>query len=169
MGARRFLAALIVALVAADWGTKIWVANRLELGETLQLVDGWLYFIHRHNPGVAFSMFADLPDNIRIPMLSLLSIIGIVLFSRVVIQSQDHWSRLAAATVIAGATGNLGERLLNGRVTDFVFVPYFPFVFNFADAAITVGGTLLAARLFTEGDENVGSPSPATPPPAPSG
>lgn len=162
--ARRFLAAVIVALVSADWGTKLWIANRLELGETEQLVDGWLYFIHRHNPGVAFSMFADLPDAVRIPMLSVLSLIGIGLFARVVLQSEDGWTQLAAATVIAGAVGNLGERVLNGRVTDFVFFPFFPFVFNFADAAITVGGALLATRLFIEGPEKVGPAGPAVPP-----
>jgi lipoprotein signal peptidase len=38
--------------------------------------------------------------------------------------------------------------MLNGHVTDFVLVSFFPFVFNVADAAITVGGVLLAARLL---------------------
>ena len=53
--------------------------------------------------------------------------------------------------VLAGAIGNLGDRLINGEVTDFVLVSFFPFVFNVADAAITVGGFLLAARLlFTD-------------------
>ena len=49
--------------------------------------------------------------------------------------------------------------MLNGFVTDFVLVRYVPFVFNLADAAITVGGVVLAARLLLM-DEAL-EPSPA--------
>ncbi|HUE95611.1 MAG TPA: signal peptidase II, partial [Longimicrobiaceae bacterium] len=77
LGGRRLLAGIILALVAADWGTKLWITNRLALGETVALVDGWLYFVHRHNPGVAFSLLADLPDTFRILMLTALSLAGI--------------------------------------------------------------------------------------------
>jgi signal peptidase II len=146
--ASRSLALLIVLLVAADWITKIWITNRLALGETRALVDGWLYFVHRQNPGVAFSMFADLPDAWRTPVLSLLSLAGVILFARIVSTTTDLVARGAAAMVLAGAVANLGDRLLNGHVTDFVLMRHFPFVFNVADAAITVGAILLAGRMM---------------------
>lgn len=143
----RSLAIGVVALVAADWLTKFWIANRMALGETLSLVDGWLYFVHRKNPGVAFSMFAELPDSWRVPLLSLASVVGVILFARIIASSDDRLARFAAAVVMAGAIGNLGDRLVNGHVTDFVLISFFPFVFNLADAAITVGAVLLALRL----------------------
>jgi signal peptidase II len=65
-----------------------------------------------------------------------------------VLSGGDQIVRIAATIVLAGALGNLGDRLLNGFVTDFVLVRYFPFVFNLADAAISVGGVILAARLL---------------------
>lgn len=142
------LAVTVVSLVAADWLSKIWITNRLGLGESRALIDGWLYFVHRRNPGVAFSMFADLPDSWRVPLLVGLSLIGVVIFARMVLSSDDRIVRIAATVVLAGALGNLGDRLLNGFVTDFVLVRYFPFVFNFADASISVGGVVLAARLL---------------------
>ena len=158
----RGLIAAVVALVAADWLTKLWVIRALQLGESYSLVDGWIQFVHRRNPGVAFSMFADLPDSWRMPLLVGLSLVGIVIFARMVLSSADPIVRASAAVVLAGALGNLGDRLLNGAVTDFVLVRYFPFVFNFADAAISVGGVVLAARLlFT--DEAL-EPAPATDP-----
>ena len=144
----RSLAAAIALLVAADWLTKLWIADRMALGETLSLVDGWLYFVHRQNPGVAFSMFADLPSVFRTPLLTLVSAVGAVLFGRIIVSTHDTVVRVAASIVLAGAVGNLGDRLVNGHVTDFVLVSFFPFVFNLADAAITVGGLLLAARLL---------------------
>ena len=147
----RSLSAAVVALVAADWVTKFWITNRMALGETLALIDGWLYFVHRKNPGVAFSLLADLPDAWRVPLLAGASLIGVVLFARIILSTSDAVVRVAAAVVLSGAIGNLGDRLINGHVTDFVLVTFFPFVFNVADAAITVGGFLLAGRLlFTD-------------------
>lgn len=143
----RSLAVGVVLLVLADWLTKFWIVNRMALGETLSLVDGWLYFVYRQNPGVAFSMLADLPDGLRVPLLTGASLVGVALFARILLATSDAVVRGAAAVVMAGAIGNLGDRLINGHVTDFVLVRFFPFVFNLADAAITVGGILLALRL----------------------
>jgi signal peptidase II len=144
----RVLAASVVLLVAADWLSKFWITNRMALGESHSLVDGWLYFVHRQNPGVAFSMFDNLPTLLRAPLLTFVSAIGAILFARIIVSSSDTVVRVAASIVLAGAVGNLGDRMLNGHVTDFVLVSFFPFVFNVADAAITVGGVLLAARLL---------------------
>lgn len=158
----RSVAVGIVVLVAADWLSKLWIVNRMALGETLSLVDGWLYFVHRKNPGVAFSMLADLPAEWRVPLLSLASFIGVVLFAKIILDTRDPIAQAAAGMVIAGALGNLGDRLVNGHVTDFVLVRFFPFVFNVADAAITVGGILLALRLFFEESSSGSSPTVAT-------
>lgn len=144
----RTLAVGIVAVVLIDWLSKFWVATRMALGESMALIDGWLYLAHRKNPGVAFSMFADLPEAWRTPVLSLLSLAGVILFARIVSTTTDLVARGAAAMVLAGAVANLGDRLLNGHVTDFVLMRHFPFVFNVADAAITVGAILLAARMM---------------------
>ena len=157
----RSLAVAIFAVVLADWASKLWIANRMALGETVALVDGWLYFVHRKNPGVAFSMLADLPDDFRVPLLSLASLVGVILFTRIIMTNLDPIVRGAAAMVIAGAIGNLGDRVVNGHVTDFVLVRFFPFVFNLADAAITMGGILLAIRLAFE-EQPAPEPAPVT-------
>lgn len=162
-GMDRLLAATVVFLVGADWLSKIWITNRMALGESVALIDGWLYLVHRRNPGVAFSMFADLPDGWRTPLLIGLSLVGVVIFGRMVLSSTDRVVRIAATVVLAGALGNLGDRLLNGAVTDFVLVRYFPFVFNLADAAISVGGVILAARLLLMDEAVEPAPAPRAP------
>lgn len=138
---------MIVALVLVDWATKIWMTSRLELGQAYIVIDEWFYIVHRQNPGVAFSMFSNLSDGLRLPILGALSLLGIFLFSRIIMTSEDAISRYAAAAVVGGAIGNFGDRVVTGEVTDFILVTFFPFVFNIADAAITVGGILLAVRL----------------------
>ncbi|HET8654820.1 MAG TPA: signal peptidase II [Longimicrobiaceae bacterium] len=156
------LAGTVTLLVCADWLSKLWISGQMALGESRSLVSGWLYLVHRENPGVAFSLFADLPSAIRTPVLGLISLVGVVLFARIVRDSSDGVVRLAAAAVIGGAIGNLGDRLLNGHVTDFVLISFFPFVFNLADAAITIGGLLLAARMIFS--ETAIEPLPAVDP-----
>lgn len=143
----RLLSVGVITLVVADWLSKYWVVSRTAIGETLVLLEGWLYIMHRKNTGVAFSMFADLPETWRVPVLALASAIGVVLFARILATTTDAIARIAAAAVMAGAIGNLGDRLVNGHVTDFVLLSFFPFVFNLADTAITCGGIALALRL----------------------
>jgi signal peptidase II len=144
----RWLAAVIVALVVADWVSKYWLLRNVALGETRPMIDGWLYFAHRQNTGVAFSMFADLPSSWGQPLLIVVTLAAIVAFGWMLRTTTDRWSQFAIALVLGGAIGNLGDRALTGSVTDFVYVTFFPYVFNVADAAITVGGVLLGLRLL---------------------
>jgi signal peptidase II len=144
----RWLAAGIVLLVAADWATKWWLISRVPLGGQLEVVDGWFYLLHRQNTGVAFSMFSGLPQTWGAPLLTVVTLLSLGLFVWMLRTTHDGWSRVAIGLVIAGAIGNLGDRVLNGSVTDFVYVTFFPYVFNVADSAITVGGVLLGLRLL---------------------
>lgn len=161
--ASRLLAGAIALLVAADWASKLWVLNRIPLGDARAIVEGWLYFAHRQNTGVAFSMLADLPASWGPVLLSAFSLVAIVLFVRMMPETPDPVGRVALALVIAGATGNLGDRLATGSVTDFVLLSFFPYVFNIADAAITVGGIVLTAHLLFGGRSARTDPVSASP------
>ncbi len=159
----RMLALLVLAVTLADWLTKFWVQNGLELGEVRPVVEGWITFAHRRNTGIAFSAFAGDHSLARVAILTVAAVVGIVVCLRLIRGTEDALLRLAAALVLAGAVGNLGDRLLNGGVTDFILVRYFPFVFNVADVAITIGGTLLVLRMLFAPDDAQG---PAEPTPA---
>jgi signal peptidase II len=145
--------AVVAVLVIADWVSKLLVLNRIPLGDATAVIDGWLYFAHRQNPGVAFSMFAAIPEPWGRIFLSALSIVVVILLLRFIAETPDRVVRGAAVLVIAGAIGNLGDRLVTGSVTDFVYVTFFPYVFNVADSAITVGGITLGIRLLFGGSE----------------
>ncbi|MEZ6022657.1 MAG: signal peptidase II [Hyphomonadaceae bacterium] len=68
----------------------------------------------------------------------------------------------ALGLVIGGALGNVIDRIRFGAVADFLDFNglFFPWVFNVADAAITVGAILLAADLIflTESEPGKGTP-----------
>lgn len=151
----RWIAVGVLFVVAADWITKFLVQNHFRLGSFHSVVDGWVWLAHRQNRGVSFSFLASAPDAWRLPVLATASAVGIAVAFVLFLRATDGVMRLAAALVIAGAVGNLGDRLINGGVTDFILIRFFPFVFNVADVAITAGAILLAARLLFE-------PSPET-------
>jgi signal peptidase II len=144
---RRWLALSIVAVLVLDWATKFWIQNRMYLNSHRSLVDGWLWLNHRQNRGISGSTLADLPDLVRTPLLAAVALVGIVMVTQILRSTRDEWTRAAASLVLAGAVGNLGDRLLDGSVTDFIVVRWFPYVFNVADIAITLGAVVLAVRL----------------------
>jgi signal peptidase II len=146
----RWLSLAIVAVVAADWLSKFWVQNRLFVGSLMPVVRGWLWFTHSRNPGVSFSWLADGPPLIRLPIVVGAALAGIVACTHILRSTSDRRVAFAAALVIAGAAGNLGDRLLNGAVTDFIQVRFFPFIFNVADVSITAGAILLALSMLRE-------------------
>jgi signal peptidase II len=144
----RWLALALAAVVAADWITKFLVQNHLRLYSRHAVIDGWLWLAHAKNPGIAFSFLREMPEVVRFPLLVAAAAAGIALASRIAWKTEDALMRLAAGLVVAGALGNLGDRVMNGVVTDFIQVRWFPFVFNVADVAITIGAVLLAARMI---------------------
>lgn len=146
----RWLAVVIAVVVAVDWVIKGAVQHRLSVRVPHTLVDGWLSLFHTTNHGISWGMLGDAETWWRFPLITLLSVVGIVALASVVRSSRDHWLRVAGALVLGGAVGNFGDRLLDGGVTDYIYVHFFPFIFNFADIAITVGGVILAARMLLE-------------------
>lgn len=155
----RWLAVVIAGIVAADWASKFLVLNRLPLGGRYTLLDGWLTLQHNWNPGIAWGWFRELPNVLRMPLLAALTLVGIGATASIMRQSKDRWIHVAGALVLGGAVGNLGDRLVDGGVTDFIFVHFFPYIFNVADIAITIGGVLLVMRMVLD-TRGGGDPAP---------
>lgn len=135
-------ASLVVAL---DQWTKLLVRTNIPFGGTW-LPDGWDWLspyariVNWSNTGAAFGMFQN--GNTVFSILAVIVII-VILYYYPQVERADWSLRLAMGMQMAGAAGNLVDRLTRGEVTDFISVGTFP-VWNVADASITVGvGVLL--------------------------
>lgn len=103
--------------------------------------------IYVTNTGVAFGMFKNM-GVIFAALAGIVSIAIIYYYPRIPIQ--DWTLRLALGFQLAGAMGNLIDRILfQGRVTDFISVGDFP-VWNLADASITVGVAILLLGIWMQ-------------------
>jgi signal peptidase II len=145
-----YLFTIAGALVALDQWTKTLVRTNLALGETwLPEALAWLgpyaRIVHWYNTGAAFGMFQNGSTIFAVLAIIVVSAI-IYYFPRV--ETHDWTLRLAMSMQLAGAVGNLIDRLMqDGRVTDFVSVGTFP-VFNVADASISVGTVILLLGVY---------------------
>jgi signal peptidase II len=158
----RRLAIIVIIVVAADWITKFAVMNRLVLYHRVALIDDWLSLVRVRNEGIAFSLFGGASTTWRLPLLGGLAIAALVALTRFAAGVRGRVARIGIALVAAGALGNLGDRVVNGGVTDFVLVSFFPFIFNVADVAVVTGGIFLALGLLRP-DDTVGPPARGIP------
>jgi signal peptidase II len=157
LSTNRRLAIVIILVVIADWTTKAAIQQGLPLAGRRTVVEGWLSIQHNVNRGIAWGWLRDMPELLRMPVLVLLALVGIGATIGIMRESRDRWIHLAGALVLGGALGNLSDRLVNGGVTDFIFVHFFPYIFNVADIAVTIGGALLVLRMLFDarGDDPV--------------
>jgi signal peptidase II len=138
-------------LIALDQWTKWLVRMNLSYQETW-LPDGfsWLSpyarIVHWYNSGAAFGMFQN--GNMVFTVLAFV-VIAAILFYYPQVESSDWSLRLAMGLQLAGASGNLIDRLIMGKVTDFISVGNFP-VFNIADSSISVGVVVLLLGVWVK-------------------
>jgi signal peptidase II len=137
-----------IPIVVIDQISKMYVASHMELYESIAVVPHWFDLTYTQNPGAAFSMFVNLPPEIRLLMLCALSAIACVVLLVLLAQTEKiTLTSFALSLILAGAAGNLIDRALRGgRVIDFIRVHYYDAsypIFNVADSAITVGVTLI--------------------------
>ena len=140
------VAALVIAL---DQWTKWLVRTNIEFGS--QWLPAWLHwlspyarFVNWHNSGAAFGMFQN--GNLVFTILAFIVIVAIIYYYPVVDKS-DWTLKLAMGLQLGGAAGNLIDRLLVGKVTDFISVGVFP-VFNVADSSISIGVAVLLLGIW---------------------
>ena len=138
------LAGVSGLVICLDQWTKWLVRENIEFGA--QWLPDWLIWlspyariVHWYNSGAAFGMFQN--GNLVFTTLAFL-VIGAIIYYYPQVEAEDWTLKLAMGLQLAGAAGNLIDRLIMGKVTDFISVGSFP-VFNVADSSITVGVIVL--------------------------
>lgn len=134
-------------VVALDQALKAIVVRTLPLGGSVALLP-FLSLTRVHNPGVAFSLFPQVPA--FVPAAIVVTLL-VLLFRREAQWTQDLQVQRALVLLAGGALGNLIDRVRLGAVIDYLDLRVWP-VFNLADVAVTVGAALLILSLVTRAD-----------------
>jgi signal peptidase II len=149
---RLALAAYVLALavIVSDQALKYWILDVFRLPERdPSPVAGPLWLTLVWNKGVSFGVLNTDAEWTRW-VLSAFSVIVAGALAVWVWRVERRVLALAVGLIMGGAVGNVIDRLRLGAVTDFIHVtwPWFPWVFNLADSAISVGSVLLIWDLF---------------------
>jgi signal peptidase II len=146
-------AALLV--FAADRFTKWLIETRVSFAETHPVISGFFDIVHSENRGVAFGLFNDSTSEWRSTILLMISAAAVVMISVMLGKTRtlDRLTASGLALVLGGAAGNVFDRMVFGRVTDFLSFYIGPYqwpTFNLADSAIVVGSGLLILDLLRQ-------------------
>lgn len=133
------------SVVVVDQATKLAAELWLAWGSAIQVLP--ILILYRvHNEGIAFSLLAGFGPSALIWLMVAVTAIVLVMW----VSSRDGgWpSTLGYALIVGGALGNLIDRVRFGYVVDFLLLHignWTLFVFNLADAALTLGPVILLA------------------------
>ena len=179
---KAFILCLVAAalLAAMDLGSKHWALDRLsqpsaqgaepvcepnEYGRTepqraqrspIVLIDGFLEFRYAENCGAAFGFMRDMPSLVRKGVFYFAATGAIVLLLWMFVTGRGGaLFAISVPLIVAGAIGNLVDRVRLGYVVDFVRFHIhdrwaYP-TFNIADAWITIGVALILIEGFVDG------------------
>ncbi|MBU0595124.1 signal peptidase II [Candidatus Bipolaricaulota bacterium] len=138
---------LTSALILLDRLAKWWAGHTLAYGRPQPLIGQAIRLTRVHNVGGAFGLF---PGS-GILFLAVSAIMSLVLIFLIATRRvHGVLSRIGVSIVLAGAIGNLIDRLMYGFVLDFFEIRGFP-VFNLADACISVGAALIIIAVLFGG------------------
>lgn len=145
MRALRVVLPLLVLGAGLDLATKAWARAALDPADAAL---DFLPFVSLHltyNYGISFGFLAVGGEASRWLLVGFTALLTLAVTAWA-FSSRDARERVTLAVIASGALGNVLDRLMFGRVTDFLdlhFGSWHPFVFNLADVWITLGAAVL--------------------------
>ena len=125
-------------LILLDYFTKKVIFQVVDLNNFIAVLP-FMDITHIHNYGISFGLFSGIfPAWIIISIGAILTIFIVYWMFRIT-NTIEKWGFLF---IITGAVSNLGDRIINDYVLDFIYIHYKGFywpAFNFADIYITIG------------------------------
>ncbi len=145
--------AIVGSVLTLDLVSKYLVA--LSKADTV-VIPHLVKFYYTTNTGSAFSFLGDkewaMPLFITLTFIVLAIIFGYIVYAIIKKKQLSKWLLVAISLVVAGATGNLVDRIAFGYVRDFIFVLYntkiFTAIFNVADMALVIGVIMICFYLL---------------------
>lgn len=150
---RKYHFLIAVLVVMLDRVSKWLVAANISLHDSVPVLPGFFRITHVQNSGAAFGLFAESSSEWKVAALILFSSLALTVVSALLWKNSHTMTTtgIGLALILGGAVGNLWDRLLTGRVVDFLdfFVGSYHWpAFNVADSAIVVGALLLVGEIL---------------------
>jgi len=130
---------IVTAVIVLDQITKYLVSTSISPFDSIEILP-FLHIVNIQNTGAAFGMFKNLGSNVFIGV----SVVAMIFIIWLLVKST--YSQFGLSLLLGGAIGNLIDRILFGKVVDFIDVSvgkyHWP-AFNVADSCLTIGIALI--------------------------
>ena len=139
---------LVLSIVAItlviDQLTKFLVVNYMTIGQSISVIDNFLYITSHRNEGAAWGI---LQGKMTFFYIVTLVVIGVViLWIRQLDMKKEKLLIIALSLILGGALGNFIDRVMYQHVVDFINTYIFGYdfpIFNIADSALCIGVFLM--------------------------
>jgi signal peptidase II len=112
-----------VIWLVIDQATKIWTVSTLEqYGPGIEVIPGFIRFIHAQNPGAAFSILTEFEYRHYVFLGFTVIAIGVVAQMYRELEDEMRLLPMALGLILSGAVGNAIDRVHKQTVTDFISV-----------------------------------------------
>lgn len=140
------VAMVVVGIMLLDQATKLLVEENMILGESIPIIPNIFHLTYVHNRGAAFGIFPDQQAFFILcgVIMTLAGLWGMHKFKH-----YGNFFLYGIAGMIAGALGNLIDRIRIASVVDFFDFRIWP-VFNVADIAIVCGAAAIIWSFWQE-------------------
>lgn len=154
---------LPLGVFALDALSKLWILHRLREGESLTVIPGFFYLTLGFNPGAIFGSFTHAPAWVRATLFTVAGLAALAYFGWEFLKEETPFlQRIALGLILGGAIGNGVDRMVHGKVVDFldfVFGTWRYWTFNLADSGIVCGVILIGWSLLTSKRERATEPT----------
>jgi len=146
---------LIIINIVADQASKFWVRANVDLHSKSQIIDNYFTLHNVYNEGAFLGMGSDMNPVLKIIFLLILPVVVLLMALYYVLTNKeiDKWTTVGLSFVIGGGIGNIYDRILEGKVTDFWHIDlggvFRTGIFNVADVSVMVGmGCILISAIL---------------------
>lgn len=141
---------IALAVFLADRALKILVAQTMFVGESIPVLPPFLHITYILNSGAAFGVLRHgTPIFIAVASILLIGVLTVTI-RRPTLSGGCVWG---LGLLAGGASGNLWDRVVSGRVIDYIHFRFFA-IFNLADSAIVIGMGLLMIEAWRRDKSN---------------
>jgi signal peptidase II len=143
----RVFAVAAALTVLFDQLTKWWARKELVYGRPVTLIPNVWDWELSYNQGSAFGLFNSMEAaRIFLSVVGIIACVYITYYMAKKVHDDQKWLSAALGLVWGGALGNVIDRIIDGKVTDFILWHWkehrWP-QFNIADAALVAGVIIL--------------------------
>ncbi|MBC8467526.1 MAG: signal peptidase II [Candidatus Marinimicrobia bacterium] len=138
-----YLIGLIIAIVAVDQWSKWAIKSTFNLYQSKPVIQDVFHLTYVTNDGMAFGL--SLPGGKLVLLVLTLLLTGFIIGLLWKEREGHPFVKFGLALILSGAIGNLVDRIIYGKVVDFLdfmIGDFHWYIFNVADSAVTIGMTL---------------------------